>query len=74
MNDLERLRDWMREKEMSVWQLAREMGTPRHTVYFAVVRREKLSDHFVKTFIRRYGMDEGVKIFQEYFASMGVVA
>lgn len=74
MTDLERLRDWMREKNLTVWQLAREMGTPRHTVYSVVVVRKNITDHFVTRFIKRYGMEEGSKIFQEHFAPAKAIA
>lgn len=74
MSDLERLHAWMAANKLTVWELAREMGVSRHTVYFAIVRRKKISGEFVRNFIRRYGMEEGGKIFIEHFALAEAIA
>lgn len=68
MSDIERLEAWMETKSLSVWDLAREMNLSRHTVYFVVARRRRITDTFAKQFIQHFGWDEASKIFVDHFA------
>lgn len=72
MNDVERLLTWMKERNLNIKQMAREMRMPYQTVYHAVtVRGEKagndtITGSFIVRFTATYGFDEATKIFSEY--------
>ena len=70
MNDIERLKEWMKERDLSVWDLAREMGLARHTVYFVVERRKNITETFAKRFVEHYGWDVASKIFVEHYSHL----
>lgn len=74
MNDIERLEQWMQAKGLSVWDLAREMQLPRHTVYFVVSRRKKVTESFAKKFAIHFGWDLAVSIFVDHFAYLPELA
>lgn len=71
MNDIERLRDWMNQRELTTRQMATEMGMPFQTVYHAlVVRGEKagnggIAGNLIVRFIATYGYEEAAQIFGE---------
>lgn len=74
MTDLDRLNRWMDKNSLTVWQLARELGLSRHTVYSVVVTRKKITDSFVTCFIRRYGPELATTIFTTHLLPDAAVA
>lgn len=63
MNDLDRLKDWMTEKDMSVSHLASEMGISYINAYMCIEKRKILSANFERHFRRRFGSEVADKIF-----------
>lgn len=74
MTDLDRLNLWMKQNDLTVWQLARELGVSRHTVYSVLVTRKKITDAFVTSFIRRFGAAEAMEIFTAHLLPERAIA
>lgn len=73
MTDIERLNEWMKANNFTVWQLAREMDCSRHTVNSVVNVRKAITAQFVTRFIRRFGADEAGKIFTSHLAPIAAI-
>jgi hypothetical protein len=69
MTDIERLREWMRQRDLTTKQMAREMEMPYATVYHAVIERgekagkDTITGNFVVRFAATYGMELAAEIF-----------
>lgn len=72
MNDLERLRQWMAQRDLNTPAMAREMGMSRHSLYANLEMRKGATYALVAAFTRRYGADEARTIFQEFYAPLEV--
>lgn len=57
MNELDKLKAWMAENNLSNSQLAAEMGIPYITAYMCIENRKQLSANFERSFRRRFGSE-----------------
>jgi hypothetical protein len=71
MNDIERLQQWMKHRNLNTRKMAAEMDMPFQTAYQAItVRGEKagkdtVTGNFVVRFIATYGYETAASIFSE---------
>lgn len=72
MSDIQRLRQWMDERDLKLVQMSREMDTPYITLYTILERRERVTYGLVSSFARRFGADEAQKVFQDFLAPLEV--
>jgi len=63
MNEIERLKVWLIERNYSLRQLAREMGMPYQTLYHQVIVRERITGDTRWIFMQRFGLDDANRIF-----------
>lgn len=63
MNELDRLKTWMAEENVSISHLAAEMGIPYINAYMCIEKRKILSANFERHFRRRFGSDVADQIF-----------
>lgn len=72
MNDIQRLRQWMTDRNLKMGQLSREMDTPYITLYTILERRERVTYGLVSNFAQRYGADEAQRVFRDFLAPLEV--
>lgn len=72
MSDIQRLQQWMAERDLEIVALAREMNTPYITLYTILKRRERVTFGLVSSFARRFGADEAQQVFSDFLAPLEV--
>lgn len=63
MNDLARLKAWMTSNNLTVSQLASEIGIPYITAYMCIEKRQLLSAYFERRFRQKFGSKVADQIF-----------
>lgn len=63
MNEIERLKVWLVERDYSLRQLARELGMPYQTLYHQVIVRGRITGDTRWVFLQRFGLEDANRIF-----------
>jgi hypothetical protein len=65
MTDTERLHQWLKERDMTLYGLGQQIGMRYNTLWYMVVDRNTVSDKFITRFIRHFGCDEALVVFAD---------
>lgn len=72
MDDVQRLKQWMEEHDMTTKELAHRMGLTYVNVYHTLVARPKINQkgnkingNFIICFMKAFGLAEAQKVFEE---------